>query len=449
MRMLRAIAACLAATLVLAACGGAEDAPGEEGSTGEEATETTEGEGATETPDGSEGDVSLTYAFHYGWVEDSYFDTFREDHPNIEVELRQSEVEAHKDRIRTLLNTGDLPAVLGVPGGPDGQALVEAGGLMDLSSALDSAAYGGDATWRETFRPGLLEQAMSFIDEELRSEGQQWDVPAHVVSVAALYNKDLYDELGLSEPTTWEEFLSNNRVLRDNGSIPMSLVGEIWLDWWVKMAWDQTARDVSREDLESGEVSWTDPRLVEGIEIVQGLYEEEFFDPAGLSNGLEETQSLFISGELAHFVAVPGEIAKYVVDNAPFEVGAFPLPGAKDVSPVRSMGGAVDNIGIAATVENEEAAVELAKYLTSEAFFEGPVEKYIIPPIEMDMAGNPIVEAFGEAASGGFVDSQTWFQSLDPEAYATFKQEILPAAYRGEISAEEAMQRLADLFEEQ
>lgn len=434
--------------VAVAGCGGGS-------SEGGDAAENTGDAGTQEEVEETGSDeqsAELTFSHKEAWLSDAMLDKFREDNPDIAVVAEQFPAgDPYKQKLRTLANTGDLPDVIGLPGGPDAEDLVESGHLMDVSDALTTEAYSGGISWAESIQDGLIDTTHGILlASELYSEGQQYLVPQQVVTVVALYNQDAFDEVGIEPPATWDEFMENNRELKEAGYSPLSLIGTEFAQWWLMMTWDQTARDVERADLESGDVKWTDPRILEGFEIVQGMYQEGFFPPSALSNGFDETQALFVTEELAQYVTVPGGPAKYVVENAPFEVGAFRIPGVRGVEPVRTMGGA-NASAVSADTESPEAAIKLAKYLTSPSFFEQAQDEYVIPPLKGDVlegSTNRIVQTYAEAASGGFIESQTWVQPFEPEEYDEFQNDIVPGLLTGELSPQEAGERVQVLYDE-
>lgn len=410
-----------------------------------EADQTDSGEGeATPAPPAEE--VTLTLIHPHDHVRDELFDQFEKDNPGITVNAEQvPQGDPFKQRIRTLASTGDLPDVMVVPGGPDMEALAETGAMLDLTEALEEPAYDSETPWGETFRDGLLDQAMGYIRDDLHPDGEQLQVPAYVVAVAALYNQDMFEELGLEAPETWDEFMANNEALKEAGKIPLSVIGETFITWWTLLTWDQTARGVTREQLEAGDVKWTDPSMVDGVEIIADMAAKGYFDPAGATNGITETQSLFLSEQLAQMVILPGAVPKYVAEQAPFSVSAFDLPGAKGVEPVRSLGGAVENLAVNKESPNVEAAVQLVKYMTSEVYFQQILDDYVIPSIDMAAVDDPIIQAYLDASEDGFVEAG-WYVGLDPEVYDRWKSVLLAGVFTGEKNAEQALTEMEQAY---
>jgi raffinose/stachyose/melibiose transport system substrate-binding protein len=290
------------------------------------------------------------------------------------------------------------------------------------------------------------------IPEDIRADGQEWAVPFGAISLAVVYNVEIFDELGLEAPETWDEFMENNAALREAGYAPLSLTGELWKSWWPRILLDQTSRDVAIEDITSGEVSFTDPRILEALQIMQDMYAAGVFPDGGLNQGVEESQALFASGQMAQFLTVPENFVQYLVENSPFETAAYVLPGAKGVEPVRTLGGSGSFVSVNKDAENMDAALAVAKYLSSETLFSDVLaDHFVVAPTEgwsPDSAAGEIMSVYGEAAAGGYIPPKIVPASqLSPEAAAQIENELLPAVYTGELSPEDFMLEVEGIYE--
>ena len=465
-RWLRLMAAVVALLVLTAACGGEEAE--EAGSTStEDAAADTESAENPESAEGTEGgdattgeqsaeDISGTVdvVMFQSYIDDEDYEAFQERYPNVEVNHEfVAPGPGYQNRIRTLAASGDLPDVIGA-NPSEFIPLVEAGLVQDLTDAFETPTFEGDGAWGASLDPTIMENLQGKIPEGLRTEGQEWGVPFGAIALAVVYNVEIFDELGLSEPETWEEFMSNNQALREADYIPMSLTGELWKDWWPRIILDQTARDVTPEDVATGEVPLDDPRLLEATDIVQQLYAADVFPEGGLFQGVEESQALFVQGRLAQFLTVPENFVQFLVENSPFEVDAYVLPGAKDLEPVRTLGGSGSFVAVNSDSEDLEAAIAVAKYLTSETLFtEVLADHYVVSPTEgwqPGATGSEVMEVFGEAASNGFIGINP---GLPPATYATpeelsrLQTELWPALYQGDLTSEEFWQQLGQLYE--
>lgn len=465
-RRLQSVAWLIALLVLAAACGdaGTEGGPqagddvGADASPGDDAEATdpeTEGGGAEseaalgeQDPEDVTGTVDVM--MFQAYIDDEDYAAFNERYPNVQVNHEHVPPgEGYENRLRTLTATGDLPDVFG--SNVAALALAEEGLLLDLTEVLQTPNFEGDAPWGDSLDPTIMDNLRSKIPEDLRTNGEEWAVPFGAISLAVVYNVEIFDELGLEAPETWDEFMENNRTLRDAGYAPMSLTGELWKNWWPRIVLDQTARDVTVEDVTSGEVSFTDPRLVEAYEIVQQMYAEGVFPDGGLNHGVEESQALFASGKMAQFLTVPENFVQYLVENSPFEVSAYVLPGAKGVEPVRTLGGSGSLISVKEDAENLEAAVAVAKYLTSETLFTDVLaDHFVVAPTKggADTASGEIMSVYGEAAANGYIPpTLVPATQLPPEAAGQIENELLPALYTGELTPEEFARELEAVYD--
>ena len=124
------------------------------------------------------------------------------------------------DKVRTRVMAGDWPdatdAVLLYP------RLIEADRILDFSAALDGPNWEGDARWRDTFRPGVLERWALAKSE---AGGAVYGVPfAHAVWTI-FYDKALFRRHGWEVPRTWDEFFALCEAMQQAGIAPLSLPG--------------------------------------------------------------------------------------------------------------------------------------------------------------------------------------------------------------------------------
>ena len=70
----------------------------------------------------------------------------------------------------------------------------------------------------EPFITNIVESFLPTVSQN----GQIFGVPSQTaMGGGILYNKRIYEELGLSVPTTWEEFAANNEAIKEAGIAPV------------------------------------------------------------------------------------------------------------------------------------------------------------------------------------------------------------------------------------
>ena len=204
----------LSLILGLTACGstGAET---ETGSTESSVTETTVEESqtesastATETDSSGEWDfsgITLNIAHsttgEVGDALQAQFDAFEElTGCSIEVELLSSDSEESVYTLEVRAATGNLPDIFQSSIGAQLERLDPAANIYDLSG-------------QEWIHENVASSYLDLVSNE--ETGAVYCIPLTTSNVAGcFYNKEVYKELNLEIPTTWEEFLANCEVIK-------------------------------------------------------------------------------------------------------------------------------------------------------------------------------------------------------------------------------------------
>ena len=394
----------------------------------------------TTDPSKIEGDITFTSWWAYANQE--LVDGFAAEYPNVNVTLDFTAADNYPTKLQTLASSGDLPDVFAAQG-PSIVELVGAHQLFDLTDALSSAAYDGEAaSWGESFNSALLAGANAGLETP---GGEIYGLPFNAISVASIYNQDIFEEVGVEVPTTFSELLSNCTVLKDAGYIPMSLTGSVWSSWWTALAWDQTMSGQAVADF-----SVDDPNFIKGLEIVEEMAQAGCWAESQIATDIAAETSLFLQKKTAQFVSVPENFLASVVDGADFAVGSYVIPALDGKEPNRIIGGGAANVLVVnAGSKNLSAAVAFAKYLTStEVQTELASTQFTIPSLDIDLSsGNPLMAAYLEAAGNGFTAPAEYMPAWSTSGLTTYRAEVLPKLILGQITPAEAAKATEGLFQ--
>lgn len=383
----------------------------------------------------------ITFSTWWTYADQALIDGFNEEYPNVDVTLDFTAADSYATKLQTLASSGNLPDVFAAQG-PSLIALVKAGKVSDLNDALDTVADDGESNWGESFNETLLAGANAGLAEP---NGETFGVPFNAISVASIYNKDIFDEVGITPPTTFDELLENCTKLDAAGYIPMSLTGSTWIDWWARLAWDQT---MSGDEL--ADFSTSEPGYVRGFELVEEMSDANCWSDSQITTDIAAETSLFLQKETAQFVSVPENFLQSVASDASFELGTYPLPALDGKTPNRTLGGGNANVlAVNAESANRSAAIAFVKYLTSAGVqTELATSQYTIPSLNIDLSsGNPLMASYLEAAGAGFVDSSGYMPNFTTAGATTFNSEVLPNLILGKITPMQAAEATAGLFE--
>lgn len=199
LKRIGAAALAISMTAALAACGGGS-------TTGSPAPQD------SSAPSGSTEKTKLTFWCHENepWIKayNNMADKFEAEHPEYEVEVVSYPMSVYSDKIQTALTsaTEDCPDIVAVWGGM-APAFVETDGLSPVPDDLA-------AEMKEDY----LEPTLGIYTKE----GTFYGVPMeyNLEYGGMVVNKKLFDEAGLSYPTTWEELRTiSKQVAVQDGDI--------------------------------------------------------------------------------------------------------------------------------------------------------------------------------------------------------------------------------------
>lgn len=225
------------------------------------------------------------------------------------------------------------------------------GKLMDLSG-LDSAK-----NLREIIR------VANTVDGKLIA------IPQEIVAYGLFLNMDLFNQYGLSQPETPEEFLECCRVFKENGFETPIGANRWWLETFVfALAYADLYNGGNAEAeiaaLNSGEAKYSD-YMRPGFEFLQTLIDRGYIDAetALVSEAIEAEGPDFLAGKTPIVMAYWGAAnAETGYGKTDFEMQVVGFPSSRGQMPVIPMTG----YGIGAEAEHREDAAKALDIMTSD-----------------------------------------------------------------------------------
>jgi raffinose/stachyose/melibiose transport system substrate-binding protein len=281
----------------------------------------------------------LTWNLGIGPVEfeEQMADEFNASHPGIN--LAYEDITAGLgmtdwiEKLRVSLENQTGPDIMGeVDTGANLNALVATGEVMDLTDLY------AERGWNEILPQSLI--------DSVTVDGRIYAIPQIVDSVGMFYNQDIFNQLGLSIPTTYEEYLQLQQTLKDNGyyGFTMGLAGG-WPAALMTSQYIYSSAGSEYIKVLTGDEAWTDcAACLAGLNAFQQNVTDNFANPDVL--GIDQTQAddLFFQGKSAMVLSGSwflGEINSAAPD---FQVGFFYMPPVNpdtDISVLGGVGGAL------------------------------------------------------------------------------------------------------------
>lgn len=299
-RRMRAAVILAAATIVTAGC-----SAGSLGSSGD-------GEGVTLsflTSNGPE-DVALA---------EGLAEAFMAENPDVtlEVETRPGGTEGD-NLVKTRLATGDMADVF----------VYNSGSLLQALDPNETLVPVTEEPWTENL-------AQTFIDA-VSANGEIFGAPVGTAQAGAvMYNRAIYEELGLEVPQTWDEFMANNAAIAEQTDA--APVIQTYQETWTSQLFVlgdfhnvlQADPDFP-EQYTAGEVKYaTSEAALKGFQHQQAVYEAGYLNEDFASAGYNDGLRMLAEGEGVHYPILTSAIAEIAASypDALDDIGVFGLPG--------------------------------------------------------------------------------------------------------------------------
>ncbi len=345
--------------LALVACGGAEEpAPAEEPAVEEPAEEPAVEEPAEEPAEETMEKVTLTID---SWRNDDLaiwqdvlIPAFNAQHPEIEVIFNPTAPAEYNGVLNTKLEGGTAGDLIACRPFDNSLALYDQGHLAPLNDLPGLENFGDVA------RSAWITDDGSTI----------FCVPMASVIHGFIYNKEIFDELGLEEPETQEEFFAMLDAIQADGNYTPLVMGTS--DQWeaATMGFQNIGPNYwkgeeGRLGLIAGTEKYTDPQYV-------ATWQQLADWAPYLGSGYEaqtypDSQNLFTLGQGAVFPAGSWEINLFNTQGD-FEMGAFKPPVANAGDDCYISDHVDIAMGINTASENQEAARTFLSWVASQEF---------------------------------------------------------------------------------
>ena len=351
--------------------------------------------------------------------------------PDVEIKFQPTNPPDYNATLRMQLDGGTGPDLMYSRSYATGEELFNAGYAYDCSNI-----------------PGLKE---NFSENSLApwtaEGGEIFAVPFAAVSHAVYYNKDIFAELDLQVPETWEDFMVVCQTLKDAGHTPLANgLAEEWdiLEcFFLGMVPNYIGGPEQRELYESGEKKLNDEAFVAAYTDIAGVAP---YLPTGFEAvTYNDSQIMFNSQAATMFV--DGSWTAGVYEDADFEWGVFAIPARAGSETAICFHPDLAITMNAATEHPEEAEAFLAWLCTEEGATAAsqnlPVGYFpmIDFPITLE---DPHANEFLALNEGRVTDARfVWPKLMD--LYTPMNQAVIKAI-KGEMTPQQAADSVAAAF---
>ncbi len=249
-------------------------------------------------------------------------DAYTALHPNVIFDKEIGPSGSDLDNlVKTRLATKEMNDIFYYNSGSLLQALNPSDTLVDLSKEpfMDNVA--------DSFKPAVSQN------------GGVFGVPVgYAAAGGILYNKKVFDQVGISVPKSWAEFEANNEKLKAAGIPPLlATYGDSWTSQLFVLAdnYNVHAADPNfAADFTVNKAHYADtPAALEGFQHLQEGYEKGWYEKDFATVKFEDGLKMLADGDVAQYPMLT-QVMPTLVQNSPDEaqdIGFFAQPGP-DVS---------------------------------------------------------------------------------------------------------------------
>src|SRR5215211_4035070 len=312
---------CLLA-FVLAACAPAATQTAAPNATEPQATEPAATEAAATEPAAAEPvTLSLLTAINENdqLIINALTEAYTALHPNVtfELEIPPVPVEEVPNLVQTRLATGEMNDIFYFNSGALIQPLNPSETLVDLSG--------------EPFIANIAESFLPTVSQN----GGIYGVPVgYAASGGVLYNKKIFEQVGVSVPKSWAEFEANNEKIKAAGIPPvLQTYGDTWTSQLFVLADNYNVAQANpnwAEDYTNNKAKFaTTPEATAGFEHLQEGFEKGWYQPDFETALFEQGLQMLANGEVAQYPMLT-QVMNTIATNYPDQVndiGFFAMPG--------------------------------------------------------------------------------------------------------------------------
>lgn len=217
-------------------------------------------------------------------------DAFQKKNPDIAVQLETRPGGAEGDNfVKTRLATGDMNDVFFYNSGALMQALNPEQNLVDLTN--------------EPFMKNVLDSFKPTVSQK----GKIYGAPVRTAMGGGwLYNRKIYQQLGLSVPKTWAELMANGEKIKAAGIVPViGSYKDTWTSQLIVLAdyYNVQAQVPSfAEDYTNNKAKFaTTPAALRSFEKLREVYDRGFLNKDLLATTYDAALKMLVEGKGAHY----------------------------------------------------------------------------------------------------------------------------------------------------
>jgi raffinose/stachyose/melibiose transport system substrate-binding protein len=280
---------------------------------------------------GDSGDSAHTLTlWHYesansamGIAWDRAIQIFEKEHSGVKVKFERKGFEQIQQNAAMIINSDESPDIMEYNKGNATAGLLSSQGL--LTDLTDEAEKRG---WPDQLSESLQTTAR-YDDRGVMGSGEWYGVPNYGEYVMVYYNADMFEEYGISEPTTLDEMTQAMDTFVSKGVTPLGMSGAEYPagQLWYELALSQADRSfVDAYQLYKGDVDFHSGPLKYGADTFDDWVKKGYVAQDSAALKAEDMGTAFIGGKVPMIVSGSWWYGRFK-DEIDFNWDSFLFPG--------------------------------------------------------------------------------------------------------------------------
>jgi raffinose/stachyose/melibiose transport system substrate-binding protein len=373
--------------MLLSACAPAV-APAAGGDSGQAASDS-----GSAAPAAGEKVTLVMWHNHPEWKDrvQAILDVFEQENPNIHIELEEIPGPDYPVKRNTSITAGEAADLIAFAPGSELRSAAESGYIYDLTDLLNV----------ESLTQSALDA--SKVDDKV------YAVPIlGLYTVALYYHRSIFEEQGLTPPTTWDELFAVGDKLKEAGIAPMMAPAQdgVIPFFLYMLAASSILKADGFEKIRTGERKLTDPDLLPAAQFVHDLF--PYFQEGALGTPYVEGKALFAHQQAAMMEGGSADFAGFTEVNPEVNLGVVPFPAPAGGTP-STVTGMEAPFTINAKTEHLDEAVTFMQWMLTEKPGQMVADTITLPTIQgVTPSDNPTIQEMIEASRSN--DVRVWYE---------------------------------------
>ncbi|WHY74543.1 ABC transporter substrate-binding protein [Fictibacillus enclensis] len=307
-----------------------------------------------------------------GIIMDTIIKNYEKDNPNVSIKRNSMKNEDIRNTIKPALTSNKGPDLFMYDSGPGYLGVLAKSGL-----ALDLTKYDQQYRWSSNFP--------KWVNDLVTINGKRFGIGNEIELIGVYYNKQIFNDLGVEVPKTYEEFLQICEKAKAKGLIPLSFDDkEQWPAFHLESVfYTAVAGKQKIEKVLNKEEGFDQPVFANALDTFQKLIKNGYTSKSPLSVSYDDGNKELFSGKAA--MRITGTwLASGAIEQMKDNVGFFLLPSVKPNLPLSAPGGIGSAMVISSKTKYPEEAAKFLNYMFNKESAKVWYEHSKIAPVKID-----------------------------------------------------------------